>query len=118
MKDEFEGHPLSFILSSKQFDQNRLLRVHTVFGLIPDGRIAVIGDVVGDFLPAMGRQTMHDDGVGSGITHQVGINLIGHKNRHLNCRFGLLPHADPRVGVNHLGGLDGGARVINLGRKK
>ena len=35
-----------------------------------------IDDFVGNFLPAMGRQTMHEERIGLGLCHQTGVDLV------------------------------------------
>ncbi len=45
-------------------EQQRLLRVHPVLGLIPHRGVGSVDDLVGDLLPPMGRQAVKDGDVG------------------------------------------------------
>jgi hypothetical protein len=57
--------------------QNALLRVQAVFGLVEHHRLRAVDHLVGDLLAAMGRQAVHEQRVGLGQRHQLGVDLIG-----------------------------------------
>src|SRR6266436_6393591 len=47
-----------------------------IFGLVEDHRLRPIDDFVGDFLAAMGREAMHENGLGFCSSHQPGVDLV------------------------------------------
>ena len=47
-------------------NKNGLLHMQPIFSLIEDHGVRAIQDSGRDFLPTMGRQAMHDDGIGFG----------------------------------------------------
>ena len=47
----------------QQPHQQRLLRVHAVFGLLEDDTAIAVEDVAGHFFAAMGGETVHDPSV-------------------------------------------------------
>ena len=48
----------------QQPHQQRLLRVHAVFGLLEDDTAIAVEDVAGHFFAAMGGETVHDPSMG------------------------------------------------------
>src|SRR5438132_1465608 len=56
-------------------EQQGLLRVETILRLVPHHRMGAVDDLVGDLLPAVGGQAVHDDRVGLGPVHSGLVQL-------------------------------------------
>src|SRR5713101_4220086 len=100
----FFGNSVSLI---EQREQDRFLRVQTIFRLVEDNRALGIHHRVGDFRAAVRRQAMHEDGVRRGLREKRIIHLIASEGGLARRGFFLLPHAGPDVGVNRLRARDG-----------
>src|SRR5580693_2673814 len=96
--------------SLKAPGQNPLLRVQPVLGLVEHHRLRAVDHLVGDLLAAMGRQAVHEDGVGLGARHQPRIDLIA-LEQVVAPRAVAVAHGDPGVGHDAVGALDGFFRV-------
>src|SRR5579862_8458989 len=97
--------------------QNPLLRVQPVLGLVEHHRLRPVDHLVGDLLAAMGRQAVHEDGVGLGARHQPRIDLIA-LEQVMAPRAVAVAHGDPGIGDDAVGALDGFLRVrtdVDLG---
>ncbi len=64
-------------LLSQQLNQNRFLHMQPIFRLIDNDRLRSVEHLGGNFFSAMGRQAMHDDGIGFGPLQQPPVQLIG-----------------------------------------
>src|SRR5204863_4695689 len=100
-------------------EQQRVLRVHAVLGLVVDDRLRRVDDVVGDLQAALGREAVHEDSGGgagaAGLLHEFGGYLVLGEDF---AAFGNLvdaaglAHGDPDVGVDGVVTLDG----VQVGR--
>ena len=86
--------------------------METILGLVPDGRALAVEDLGGDLLPRMGGQAVQDDRAVIGRRQQVGVDSKGGEVCAATFRLGLVPHADPDVGVDRIGAGDGVAGVV------
>src|SRR6202171_419797 len=93
-------------VSLKAPGQNSLLCVQPVFGLVEHHRLRAVDHFVGDLLAAMGRQAVHEDGVGLGARHQPRIDLVA-LEQVMAPRAVAVAHGDPGVGDDAVGALDG-----------
>ena len=98
------------LLSAEQHRQQAALEVEAVFGFLEDDALGAVDDFVGDFDAAVGGEAVHDDGVFGGGGEQFGVDLIGPEHAEALGLFGFLAHGNPGVGVDDVGGLDGGSR--------
>ena len=80
--------------------------------LLEDDRRLRLEDVLADFLPPVRGQAVHEDGPPAGPGHQRGVHLVRPEDRDALVVLGLLPHARPGVGVDHVGGLDRLRRLV------
>src|SRR5271166_4501268 len=97
-------HPFAFLCfgALHQFQHDRLLRMQPVLCLQKDERSRRIDHLIGDFLTAMRRQTMHKDGIGFRAGEEFCIDLVRLENLVPRFRLRLLAHAGPHVGVHHV----------------
>src|SRR5215471_13811883 len=103
------GPPRS--IAAEQADDDALLGVEPVLRLVEDQAPRPVEHGVGDLLAAMGGEAVHDEGRRRGQAEQPLVELIPLKRLEPLLAVGLLPHADPRVRVDHVRALDGLARV-------
>ena len=92
----------------EQHQQQRLLAVQPVLGLIEDDRRGRLEDLGGDFLAAVRRQAVHEQRAGLGERHQRRRSPDTARTpapRSSASRF--LAHRRPRVGVDRVGAGDG-----------
>ena len=91
--------------AAEQQQQQRLLRVHAVLGLIEDDRLRAVEDRIGDFSVAARRQAVHEYCVRRGLLHQRFVHLERPEDRRaLGCLV-LEAHADADVGIDGVGSL-------------
>ena len=57
---------------------------------------------IADFRAAMGRKTVHEDGVGRGMGEERVVDLIATECGFARGGFLFLAHACPRIGINRL----------------
>ena len=62
---------------AEQLGQNRFLHVQAIFRLIDDDGLCAVQNIRRNFFSTMGRQTMHDDGVGFCPLQQPFVQLVG-----------------------------------------
>ena len=91
--------------------EDAFLGVEAVFGAVEDDGLRAVDDFGGDFLPAVGGEAMHEDGVGGGLVHQALVDLVGGEEV-VAADGRVVVHADPCVGDNATGASDGGSRVV------
>src|SRR5262245_53063419 len=63
-------------IQSQQPEQEGLLGVHAVLGLIPDGGLRAVDHLVGDLLAPVCRQAVQDDRVRCGEGEEAGVDAI------------------------------------------
>src|SRR2546428_1559759 len=97
--------------ASQQLEDHGLLRVQPVLRLVEHDRAGAVQHAVGDLLAAMGRQAVHDQGRGLGEAQQPIAQLVARERLAALLALGLLPHAHPHVGVEHVGAGGGLAGV-------
>src|SRR5258708_36998304 len=100
--------------------QDGFLNMQAVFGLVEYYRVRRVDDFVGDFPAAMSWQTVHEQGMGRGFSHEFGVDLIRREEGVADVGFIFLSHAGPHIGVDGVGSgygfawvgeeVDGGAR--------
>src|SRR5580704_12074333 len=95
-----------------QPDHHRLLRMQPVLGLIEHDRARSVEHVIGDFLAAMCRQAMHDERALARILHQRVVDLESLEVAPALRSLFLAAHRGPGVGVNDVGVLDRGGRIV------
>src|SRR3954471_12712511 len=100
------------VVPGDQHLQQRLLRVQTVLGLVPDGGAASVEDLGADLLAGVGRQAVEDDRALLGDGEQIGVELERGEVGEPTLCLGLVAHADPDIGVERVGFGGGGARVV------
>ena len=83
----------------------------TVFGFIENHRLRPVYDVVGDFVAAVSRQTVHEESILVRQAHQIGVDPVGFQGLapvlHVGFFFQL-----PGVGDDEVGILDGHQRIL------
>jgi hypothetical protein len=67
--------------AQEQVLHQRLLRVHAVFGLVPDHALRAVDDRRRDFLAAMRRQAVHEQRLGTRDTHHLASTCQSAKSR-------------------------------------
>ena len=85
-----------YLRYTKQPRQNRLLRMQAIVRLWEDHRMRTIRHIIGQFVVAMRRQTVHDDHILIRFTHQLRIDLIGWEDFLAPGSFFFLAHAMSR----------------------
>src|SRR5579859_2160898 len=105
----------SVIVSCQQPFEQRLLRVHAIAGLVENNAAWAVEDIAGNFLAAVGRQTMHEPGMRRRLGEQLGVHLEFGELLATQFALGLLTHARPNIGVDDVRLPDGVARhtVLN-----
>src|SRR5271156_6316747 len=86
----------------EQRQQNRFLHVQAIFGLFENDGAWRIHDGFADFRGAVGRKTVHEDGVGRGMGEERVVDLVIGKGGTAHRCFVLLAHAGPRICVDRL----------------
>src|SRR5438477_8204133 len=71
-----------------------------IAGLLEDHRPRAVDDLVGDLLPAVRRQAVHEDGARRAV-HDRQVDLVGRECFAPSVALGLLPHGRPDVCVDH-----------------
>ena len=101
-----EGVGHARFLAGQELDEERLLDVEPVLGLVEDQAPRPVHDLGRDLLAAMGRQAVHRQCVGPrGIEHGV-VHLVAAEGVAALLRLGLLAHRGPGVGVDDVGAAD------------
>src|SRR5215217_2750291 len=98
--------------AGEQPRQQRLLGVEAVLGLVEHGRVGAVHDLSGDLLAPVGGQAVQHHGVRGGGHHRVGGQRVGLEDQGPLAVLHLLAHRRPDVGVEHVGVLGGGGRVV------
>mmetsp|Transcript_98146 Transcript_98146/g.219923 ORF Transcript_98146/g.219923 Transcript_98146/m.219923 type:complete len:297 (-) Transcript_98146:310-1200(-) len=113
------GEDLRKALRCQEGHQERLLRVQPVLRLVEDHGMGPIYDLRRLLHPARGGQAVHEDAIGLGKLHQLGVHLERHK--HLLSRLLLIlgnAVAHPAVAVDDVYVHDrllGGLEDLDLG---
>ena len=79
------------------------LCMQTVLRLIKDPTRSTFHDLSGDFLTAMGRKTVKNNGIGCRVIHQVLVHAEVGKRLFSLLLFLLLAHRSPNIGIHSLG---------------
>ncbi len=98
------------LCSAEEHQQESLLRVHAVFGLVEDDGLRSVEDGVGDFGVAMRGEAVHEDGIGLSVRHQCFVDLIWLEDWSTLGHLMLESHAGADIGVDGVcagDGLDG-----------
>src|SRR5947207_9658791 len=82
-----------------------------VFGLVEYNRIRTLDDFVFYFFAPMGGEVVHDYRVGLCQPDKLSVQDEARKVFLAACSLLLLAHADPDIGVEHVGAFRGGLRV-------
>ena len=80
--------------------------MQAVLGLIEHNRAMRFHYLVRHFLAALGRQTVHEDGVGMRFCEQRVIDLERGERRGPRFSFALLTHAGPHIGIDRIGAVE------------
>ncbi len=86
--------------------------METILSFLKDGVGVGFEDVGGDLLATVGRETVHDECIGLGQVDDALVDLIGLEGFEAVGGFFLLAHADPDIGVEHIGTFGGGLKVL------
>ena len=89
--------------TAEQHQQQSLLRVHAILGLIEDDGLRPVENGIGDFGIAMRGQAVHEDRVRRSVGHQRFIDLIGLEDGRALGGLVLEAHAGADVGVDRIG---------------
>src|SRR5262249_10735972 len=89
--------------ASQQLEDHGLLDVQAVLRLVEHDRARPVEHAVGDLLAAMGGQAVHDQCGRLGEAEQPLAELVATEGLAALLALGLLPHADPHIGVEHVG---------------
>ncbi len=100
-----------FALLRGQNREDCLLDVEAVFRFVEDDGGRAVVDVFADLLAEVSGEAVHEVGVRLGDGHYVGIHLIRLEHFQAVFLFVFHAHADPHVGVNHVGVLGGLQRI-------
>ena len=89
--------------------------MQAVFRFVPDDRLRAVDHFGGDFLAAVCRQAVHEQGVRRGAAHLVGIHVpVG--ERFLACGVFLFEaHTGPDIRSDQIGAFTGIGRVVETG---
>ena len=87
--------------------------MQSVAGLVVDDRVGRGHDLARDLLASVRRQAVHEERVGRGMRHELGVHLVALEGRDAHVVLGLVAHGGPGVGEHHVGALDGGHRVAH-----
>src|SRR5215211_5428748 len=98
--------------AGEQPRQQGLLGVEAVLGLVEHGRVGAVHDLGGDLLAPVGGQAVEHHHVRGGGHHRVGGQLVGLEDQRPLAVLQLLAHGRPHVGVEHVGVLGRGGRVV------
>ena len=98
---------LNALGTAEQHQQQCLLRVHAIFGLIEDDGLRAVEHCVRDFGVAVRGEAVHEDGVGLGVRHQRFVDLVRLEDRRALGGLVLEAHAGADVGVDGVGSGDG-----------
>src|SRR5581483_7554866 len=92
----------SYLHIGHQFRHDRLLHVQAVLGFLKDDGTWGIDDIIGDFISAMCRQAMHENGIALGAAEKRAVHLIGQEYFAALLGLGLLSHTGPHIGVDNV----------------
>src|SRR6059036_2073428 len=93
-------------------EHHGLLRVEPVLGLLQDDGPLAVEHAVRDLLAPVRRQAVHHERRGLGEADQGVVDLVAAERLRPPLVLGLLTHAGPHVGVDHVGAGRRGARVL------
>src|SRR5438552_1711212 len=88
---------------AEQPEQQGLLRVQAVLGLVPNARVRPVDDLVGDLLAPVGREAVQHQDIRSGPVYGLLIEPVGREHQAPIGGLLFLSHAGPDVGVQHVG---------------
>src|SRR5215213_7005506 len=86
--------------SGREGGQHRLLGRQPVRRLLPDRTARAVDDAGGDFLAAVGRQAVQEDGVVRGERHELGVDAVGREVGEPAAALLLVAHRHPDVGID------------------
>src|SRR5580700_3262264 len=86
--------------SAEKHEEQGLLSVHAIFGLVEDDGLRSVEDGVGDFGIAMCGEAVHEDGVGLSVRHHCFVDLIWLEDRSTLGHLMLESHAGADIGVD------------------
>ena len=72
--------------------------MHAVFRFIPNHGLRAFQHVFSDFFSAVCGQAVHEQCIGPGFSHHVGIDAPVGENRTTHLIFGFVAHAGPHIG--------------------
>src|SRR5690606_27452740 len=87
--------------------EERLLSVEPILRLVPDAALRAVDDLGADLLAAMGGEAMEEDPALRGPSHERLVDQETGEGLPPGLRLGLLAHAGPDVGRDHIRALDG-----------
>src|SRR5258705_1781531 len=99
------------LLSTQQGQDDGLLRVQAILGLVEDQAARPVEHRVGDLLASVRGQAVHHDRLTAGEVEQPVVDLVALEGLQAPLAVALLAHADRAVGVDHVGLLDRFARL-------
>src|SRR4051812_33173222 len=93
--------------AAEQHHQNGLLHVQAVFRLVEYNGSRRIDHGISNFFATVRWQTMHEQSRWRGSGEELVVHLICAESLFPLCRFTLLAHTGPGVGVDRVGAGDG-----------
>src|SRR5918996_1048638 len=100
------------LFPAEEPEQEGLLRVQAVLGLVPHHRVRPVDHLVRDLLATMCGETVHDDGVVHGQRQLIGVDPEGGEHQDALGVLSLLAHRGPHVRVQDVRAVHGGQRVV------
>jgi hypothetical protein len=97
----------AFVAVLDEEEEEGLLGVEAVLGLVEDGGAGAVEEGGGDLLVADGGEAVHDDGLGEGEGEEVLVDLEAGEGGAAGLGLGLVAHGDPGVGVDGVDARDG-----------
>ncbi len=88
--------------------------MQAVLRLVPHDALRAVDDFTRDFLAAVRRQAMHEDRIGSGHCHHVGIDAPVREGGAPLLVFRLVAHAGPDIGRDQVRSSAGFHRILEL----
>src|SRR5439155_22230384 len=92
--------------------QQSLLRVQAIFGLVEDGGLRAVDDLLGDLLAVVRRQAVEDERLLTGCAQETGVDPVTGEIPGATLLLSLMAHRRPNVRVEDVRTGDGTAHVI------